>query len=132
LSGVGGVGVGCGERGTSRGALGQGHDLAGGRGREETGGGRRWEGEGGRRRGEGMRALRGGLRGSLTRQWASRRAGEGGGVPGASGITRRRGRRARGLIRGREEDARGGPKSRAGHGAVVDALRPPLRISRDL
>jgi hypothetical protein len=39
--------------------------------------------------------------------------GEGGGVPGAGG------RRARGVHRGR------------GHGEVVDALRPPLRISRD-
>jgi hypothetical protein len=45
---------------------------------------------------------------------------------------RRRGRRARGVIRGSEEDAHGGKKNRGrGHGAVVDALRPPLRISRD-
>jgi hypothetical protein len=39
--------------------------------------------------------------------------GEGGGVPDAGG------RRAGGVHRGR------------GHGEVVDALRPPLRISRD-
>jgi hypothetical protein len=30
------------------------------------------------------------------------------------------------------EGARGGKNRRRGHGAVVDALRPPLRISRDL
>jgi hypothetical protein len=37
------------------------------------------------------------------------------------------------VIRGREEDARGGKKNRGrGHGTVVDALRPPLRISRDI
>jgi hypothetical protein len=36
-----------------------------------------------------------------------------------------------GVIRGQEEDARGGQSRGRGHGAVVDALRPPLRISRD-
>jgi hypothetical protein len=48
-----------------------------------------------------------------TRRRASQRAGGGGGVPGAGG------RRTRGVPRWR------------GHGEVVDALRPPLRISRD-
>jgi hypothetical protein len=87
------------------------------------------------------------------RAWV-RNAGGGTGVAGAGralqgeGITERRGRGGGGAWRGRDppaaramravrdsrtgEGARGGKNRRRGHGAVVDALRPPLRISRDL
>jgi hypothetical protein len=57
--------------------------------------------------------------------------GEGAGVPGAGVILRRRGPCARCVIRGLEKTRAGAKNRRRGHGAVVDALRPPLRISRD-
>jgi hypothetical protein len=72
-----------------------------------------------------MRALRGGLRGSLTRRRASRRAGEAGGITGGEGDARG------GVIRGRRKTRVGAQNRGRGHGVVVDALRPPLRISRD-
>ncbi|PWZ19121.1 hypothetical protein Zm00014a_004090, partial [Zea mays] len=46
--------------------------------------------------------------------------------------TRRRGATRAGVIRGWGEDARRGQNCGRGHDSVVDALRAPLRISRDL
>jgi hypothetical protein len=81
--------------------------------------------------GESRHAGRGGA-GCLARAGGGG-AREGGshGAPGClarAGYPAARATRA-GVIRGREEDARWGQNRGRGHGAVVDALRPSLRIS---
>jgi hypothetical protein len=73
-----------------------------------------------------------GERGWRARGRESRHArGGGAGCPARAGYPAARATSAS-VIRGREEDARGGQNRGWGHSAVVDALRPPLRISRDL